>query len=159
MVHYTMDVCGDLYWWRLVTSEMNPPLPYGHAHTCTTCSSATSASDRKYPWPRSPNRHLYMAISLSHTWDYIRLCNTNRSPIWTSMWASIWPSIWSSNLTSIWFSIWSANFSSIWSWLGGVTESVERWSHERDIVGSNPWLSQTNDLSNVYLSLPGALHY
>ena len=42
-----------------------------------------------------------------------------------------------------------------WS-IGSVlgTESVEHWSRVWEIVGSNTWLSQTNDVSNWYLSLP-----
>ena len=35
-----------------------------------------------------------------------------------------------------------------------VTELVEYWSHVWKITGSNPWSSQTSDLSNGYLSLP-----
>ena len=32
--------------------------------------------------------------------------------------------------------------------LGTVAESVEHWSHMREIVSSNPQSSQTNDLLN-----------
>ena len=35
-----------------------------------------------------------------------------------------------------------------------VVESVEHLSRMREIVGSNPWAGQTNDLYNLYLSLP-----
>ena len=42
-----------------------------------------------------------------------------------------------------------------------VTESVEHGSRMWEIVGSNPWSSQTNDLKNRYLSVPSQVlgHY
>ena len=35
-----------------------------------------------------------------------------------------------------------------------VAESVEHGSRVQEIVHSNPWSSQTNDLSNLYLLIP-----
>ena len=37
---------------------------------------------------------------------------------------------------------------------GAMTESVEHGPPVWEIVGSNPWSSQTNDLSDLYLLLP-----
>ena len=43
---------------------------------------------------------------------------------------------------------------SVQTWLpGAVAESVEHGSSMWVIVGSNPWSSQTNDLSNWFFSL------
>ena len=35
-----------------------------------------------------------------------------------------------------------------------IAEPVEHWARMQEIVGSNPWSSQTNDLKDLYVLLP-----
>ena len=46
------------------------------------------------------------------------------------------------------------NFIGFYWGRGAVADSIEHSSRVQEIMGSNPWSIQTNDLSNVYLSLP-----
>ena len=45
-------------------------------------------------------------------------------------------------------------FCSLITFCKAAAESVEHWACVREIVDSNPWSSQTNDLENWYLLLP-----